>query len=122
MARVLLAEDDETLQAAYGLALTQAGYTVDMASDGGQALQLAAGNQPDLVLLDLLMPNHSGVEFLEKYDLKAHPDVKVVVFTNMVAPATVEKVKQLGAHQCLTKSDYTPAQILEIIETELKSA
>ena len=67
------------------------------------------------------MPNHSGVEFLEKYDLKAHPSVKVIVFSNMVAASTVEKVTALGASQCLTKSDYTPTQILEVIAGELGS-
>lgn len=116
MALVLLVEDDETLQSAYALALNKNGFEVQMASDGAKALELAAAHEPDVILLDLLMPHLDGVQFLEAFKPKElHPNVKVVVFTNLESDSTVQKASDLGAESYITKSAYTPKQMVELV-------
>ena len=81
MARVLIVEDNPALQKIYVTLLTKEGYDVEFANDGKRALELANANVPDLILLDMMMPNLDGVGFLRAFDLKnRHPGVKVVVF------------------------------------------
>jgi len=121
MTKVLLVEDDETLLSAYGLALKERGYDVTLAGDGQVALRLIQESTPDLIILDLLMPGLSGIDFLKAYNLPAHPGVKVIVFTNMVSPDTVEKARALGAVETLTKSSYTPDQIVAEVKSVLAS-
>jgi CheY-like chemotaxis protein len=117
MARILVVEDYENLQIIYKEALTGAGYEVDVTGDGLDALNIAAKaeHQPDLILLDLLLPHMGGLEFLHAYDLQKHPDVKVVVFSNLYSPNLLEEAKQLGVVHYLTKSDFTPQELVDFV-------
>lgn len=116
MARVLLVDDDPTIRAAYQIILKQAGYQLDVASDGKQALELATANQPDVVLLDLMMPNMNGLEFLQSYDLAKHPKVKVIVFSNSDVKEDEAKAMEMGAYKNYPKAQYSPKEVLSFIE------
>ena len=116
MTKVLIIEDDDTIANAYGLALQKDGYEVHMAPDGLKGLQMAENIHPDIIMLDLLMPNMGGLEFLKAFEADHHPNTKVLVFTNMLAPSTMSAAEQLGAIKYLTKSDYTPKEISELIK------
>jgi two-component system response regulator (stage 0 sporulation protein F) len=115
MARILVVEDYANLQLIYEEALTTAGYKVDVTGDGLDALDVAAKHQPDLILLDLLLPHMGGLEFLKAYDLAQHPAVKVVVFSNLYSPNLLEEAKQLGVVYYLTKADFTPEELVEFV-------
>lgn len=121
MTKVLVVEDDPILLSAYQTKLTREGIEVETAVDGEEALKKASANEPDLILLDLLMPKMSGIEFLRQYDVRSkHPDVKVVVFSNL---ATVDAPKQafaLGAVKFLPKATSTPNYIVKVIKEVLK--
>jgi len=81
--RILLAEDDRFLRRACATALSRRGFLVVVAEDGEQAVQLAAAERPDLILLDLLMPRMSGLQVLQH--LVADPalrNVPVMILTN----------------------------------------
>ena len=62
--RVLVVEDDPTLARALGINLRARGYQVDLTSGGAQALRAAAANHPDVVLLDLGLPDMDGVDVI----------------------------------------------------------
>jgi DNA-binding response OmpR family regulator len=119
MSKVLIVEDDESLMTAYGLALNQAGFEVALAKSGQEALDQANASTPDVILLDLLLPNMSGVDFLQAFDLSKHTSVRVIAFSNMVSPGTIEKTKQLGVSHYLVKSEYTPTRVIELINSLL---
>ncbi len=119
MARVLVVEDYANLQLIYKEALTGAGYEVDVTGDGLDALDIAAKREPDLILLDLLLPHMGGLEFLQAYDLKKHASVKVVVFSNLYSPNLLEEAKQLGVVHYLTKSDFTPQELVAFVTKTL---
>lgn len=122
MTKVLIAEDDQTLRSAYKTKLTLEGMEVEVAVDGEEALQKANEWNPDVILLDLMMPKMSGVDFLKAYDVKiAHPNVKVIVFTNLATSESVSEVMGLGASRYLPKASTTPNAIVEEIKDIIKN-
>ncbi len=122
MALILIVEDYPSLQKIYSIAAQEAGHEFLLAKDGTEALAQATARTPDLILLDLLMPEVNGMEFLKKYDLKKHPQTKVIVFTNMDNPTLRSEASGLGVELYLTKSQYTPKELMEIIAHTLETA
>lgn len=119
MSRVLIVEDYTSIQIIFRTALEHEGYEVTVASDGQEALKLANDQTPDLILLDLLMPNVGGLEFLQTYDLTKHPETKVIVFSNLASPELGQEAKKLGAVRYLTKSKLTPKELADVVKETL---
>jgi CheY-like chemotaxis protein len=114
---VLIVEDDAMLRSAYETVLTMDGYDTSTASDGQEALVIGRKLDPDVILLDMLMPNMNGLEFLEQFNVKSeHPKTKIIVFSNMSVPSDVKDAMRLGATKYITKSSFTPREIEDIIK------
>ena len=80
MARILVIDDEITLREFFKDYLEEAGYEVDVASDGDQGLQMFTAHPYDLVITDILMPNREGLETI--LELREHtPDVKIIAIT-----------------------------------------
>jgi len=120
MAKILIVEDELPLRMAYDTILKREGHTVERAKDGQEALEKVEKLNPDLILLDLLMPNVDGIEFLKKYDLKKHPKVKVVVFSNLSHSEQIQEAEALGAKKYVVKSSVTPSQLSNLIHEVLE--
>ncbi len=115
--KILIIEDDAILQGAYDTVLTMEGYETKTAPDGIEGLRVAEEMEPDVILLDMLMPNLNGLEFLRAYEPKVkHPNTKIIVFSNMSVPSDVKDAMQLGASKYLTKSSFTPKEMVGIIK------
>jgi CheY-like chemotaxis protein len=119
VANILIVEDDKDLNNAYSIILSSQDHVVESAFDGQEALDKLNKFQPDLILLDLLMPIMGGLEFLQHFDLKAHPDVKVLIFTNMENSPEVAESYKLGAHRCIIKSWTAPHNLSRVINEAL---
>ena len=120
MAKVLVVEDDLRLKLTYDILLNKEGHQVERALNGEEAIQKMASFNPDLVLLDLMMPKMTGIEFLEAINLKVdYPHTKVIVFSNMTMPDEMQKAYSLGASKYATKSSTSPKQLAELIEQTL---
>ncbi len=119
MALILIVEDYPSLQKIYSMAVQEAGHEFMLAKDGTEALKLATERTPDLILLDLLMPEVNGLEFLKEFDIKKHPQTKVIVFSNMDNMTLRTEATALGANLYLTKSEYTPKELMEIVNKTL---
>jgi two-component system, cell cycle response regulator DivK len=81
-ARILLVEDNETIRGAFAILLEDSGYEVLQAGSGSEALEIATREHPDLVLMDLGLPDLNGLEVTRR--IKAEPataDVVVVAIT-----------------------------------------
>lgn len=115
MPRILVVEDYDSLQDIYKTALMAAGYDVDVAADGLDALELTKKREPDLIVLDMLLPHMGGLEFLRAYDLSKHPKVKVVIFSNLYSPKLLEESRALGVKHYLTKSDMTLPEMIDAV-------
>ena len=105
-ARVLVVDDEKMVRWTLAQALGEAGYQVDEASDAAEALRIATGDLPDVVLLDYRLPDRTGVEVLR--DLrKLAPRLPVVMLT---AHASID-----GAVAAMKEGAATIAAIVEVI-------
>lgn len=122
MARILVVEDDPDLNNAYCVILKHDGHEVISAYDGKEALKKLEKSEPELVLLDLLMPIMGGLEFLQQSELaKLHKNTKVLIFTNMENSPEVAAAYQLGAHRCIIKSWTAPHNLAQIVTETLNN-
>jgi CheY-like chemotaxis protein len=120
MAKILIVEDDKDLNAAYKMILRKEGHTTEVAFNGEEALKKLQSFEPQLILLDLLMPVMGGLEFLKHYDLKSRSAVKVLIFTNMENSPEVTEAYTLGAHRCIIKSWTAPQNLSRVISEALQ--
>ena len=121
--RVLLVEDDKFLSLALTDKLTREGFTVIKAVNGDEALAKIKLERPDLVLLDLIMPQKTGFEVLA--DMKLEPsarNIPVIVLSNLGQEVDIKKAKDLGARDYLVKSDVEMKTVVEKIKAELAKA
>ena len=111
---ILLIEDDEGIAEVYRFRLALDGYLVTVAGDGEQGLQQAAAVSPDLIFLDLRLPNMSGIEVLRRLrEDPATSAIPVVIVTNYDEPDLRSQGLSLGALEFLVKADTIPAQLSE---------
>jgi DNA-binding NtrC family response regulator len=123
VARILIVEDDRDLNNAYSIILKNEGHEVVNAFDGKEALENIKSFEPDLILLDLLMPIMGGLEFLQHFDLVSkHPNTKVLIFTNMENSPEVNEAYKLGAHRCIIKSWTAPHNLSRVVKDTLHAA
>lgn len=104
--KILIAEDDKFLASAYKVKLTKAGFEVQIAVNGEEALEILEEFTPDVILLDLIMPVKDGFTTLS--ELKANDKYKsipVIVASNLGQQEDVEKAKKLGAEDYVVKSN-----------------
>jgi CheY-like chemotaxis protein len=104
MTKILLVEDSKFMRLATERALTRAGYEVSTSADGKDALQIAQTKQPDLILLDMLLPLMTGPDVLKA--LKKDPatkEIPVVVLTGL-SEKNAGKLREEGAFAFLEKS------------------
>lgn len=120
MANIIIVEDDMNLANIYREKLTAAGHAVTVVPDT-DAVKTVTGNKPDLILLDILMPNVGGLDILR--ELKADPVVSgipVLLLTNVAEDASIAKGLELGAYGYLLKSETTPDLILSRVNMTLE--
>lgn len=121
MAKILVVEDEQALNEAYRLILEKEGYTVETAFDGQQALDKAADFNPDLILLDLRMPNMNGLDFLKTHTgHKNKSKQKIIIFSNMDAQADVDEAYKHGANRYMLKSWASPKELTQLVKDTLK--
>lgn len=105
MKRVLIADDEPEIRNIFSTILEKQGYEVETAANGDEAVKIFKASQPDLVLLDIIMPEKDGVEALGIM-LKESGDVKIIAVSGggRIAPEDYLKMaKVLGAHKTLRK-------------------
>lgn len=116
--KVLLVEDDSFIASSILAALEQGGFDTVLAPNGEQALASLAERIPDIVLLDLILPQMSGFDILKhiKEDPKTR-QVPVVIFSNLGSPEDIEKGMSLGAKTYLVKAMLTPTEVVEKVKS-----
>lgn len=121
MARILIVEDDRDLNKAYCIILKHAGHEIVSAFDGKEALDKLKDFQPELVLLDLLMPIMGGLEFLQKWSSTKRRNVKILIFTNMENSPEITEAYKLGANRAIIKSWTAPHNLAKVVSDSLRA-
>jgi CheY-like chemotaxis protein len=112
--KVLIIDDEQAILKMYATPFEARGNEVITAVDGATGLQFAKNQQPDIILLDIIMPRVNGLDILK--DLKADNNTKnipVVLLTNLPEECSEEKAKELGAAGYLVKAQNEPSVVLE---------
>lgn len=121
MKKILIIEDEKVLFEMYREKFENAGYGVMTSKECEEGLELAKKEKPDLILLDILLPKKSGIDFLREWRKNpAISSITVVAFSNYDDPATKKEAYELGVQDYLIKTNFTPKQIVEKIGEYLK--
>ena len=118
---VLLVEDDSFLANIYKTKFEMEGYKVSVSENGELGLSDAKKKNPDIILLDILLPKMDGFVVLEK--LKASKDLKeipVILLTNLGQKDDVGKGLQMGADDYLIKAHFKPSEVVDKVKKVLK--
>src|SRR5438552_6206693 len=120
MKKILIIDDDQFTADIYRHKFQCEGYEAELTGDGNSAMGRLKGSPPDVVLLDLMLPEVNGVEvlkFIRAQEItRALP---VIVFTNSYAGGLVQAARAAGANKCLSKAMCTPAQLVDEVAGEL---
>jgi DNA-binding response OmpR family regulator len=121
MKSILLIEDDPFVVDIYTKKLAEAGFSVEVAQDKEETLKKISERKPDLLLLDIVLPNIEGWDLLKeiKEDLSLR-DIKVAILSNLGQKDDVERGLKLGAERYFIKAHYTPTQVVEEIKKILE--
>lgn len=119
MKTILFAEDDPLLIEIYTQKLKESGFSIEVAERGEDVLRRLKEKKFDLLLLDIVLPEFSGWEILEKIRAQEEfKDLKVIILSNLGQKSDVEKGLKMGAAKYLIKAHYTPSEVVkEIIDT-----
>lgn len=120
--RILIVEDDIPLLNGLTEAFENAGYEVIQAIDGVSGLSTAIKEHPDLIILDVIMPNMNGMDMLKK--LRSNPWGKkaiVILLSNDDDPAHIRETLKDNATDYLIKSDWKISDIIEKIKDTLRT-
>jgi DNA-binding response OmpR family regulator len=118
---MLLAEDDIQLVDMYNRKFELEGFEVQIAEDGEKALEILKSFEPDVILLDIMMPKITGLQVLE--ELKKKPefsDTIIIMLTNLADEKTAEQIYELGATDYIVKAEMTPLQVCERVKELIK--
>jgi DNA-binding response OmpR family regulator len=114
---ILIVEDEPFLVEMYKARFEQEGYKVDVAFNGTTVVESITKTKPDIVLLDIVMPEKDGYAVLR--ELKTRRDLRftpVLVFSNLAQEEEIDKGLKLGADKYFVKSEYTPSQLVSEVE------
>lgn len=118
MRKILCIEDELFIGELYSRALNKAGYEVTVIGDGNKALEAAQTDAYDIILLDLMIPNITGIEILRTLRDPAktpHLKAKIIISTNLEQREDVRADIEHQADGYLVKAEMTPFELVEFV-------
>lgn len=121
MKTILLAEDDPFITGIYANKFREAGFKVDVAKDGQMALSKIKNNYPDLLILDINLPEIDGRQLLKMIrEDKKTKNLKVIVISNFTKSDVNEDIDSFGVIKYFLKIETTPEEVLDTVKGILK--
>lgn len=118
--KIAIIEDDVAISQMYRIKFEAEGFQVETAENGKLGLALAESMQPDIILLDLMMPEMSGDEMLAKMRATEWgANIKVIILTNMGEQEVPDGVRALNVSAFILKADMTPRQVADLVKKQL---
>lgn len=120
MTKIAIIEDDQTISQMYRIKFQSEGFDVQMANNGRLGVALVQNFSPDIVLLDLQMPEMDGAEALA--EIRKHDwgkTVPVIILTNLGQEESPAVLKKLGVQTYIVKADLTPSQVVAKVKETL---
>ena len=122
MPKIAIVEDDAAISQMYRIKFEAEGYEVETAENGKVGLALVERMKPDIILLDLMMPEMTGEEMLRA--MRATDwgkDLRVIILTNMGESEAPAGIRDLNVQAFILKANMTPRQVAELVKEKLSS-
>lgn len=120
MTKIAIIEDDPVINQMYRIKFEATGFDVQVADNGKSGIELVQTFAPDLILLDLHMPEMSGDEALSR--IRSQPwgsHIPVIILTNTGVEESPSSLKSLNIHSYIVKAELTPSQVVEKVKAAL---
>lgn len=118
--KLLLIDDDPLIVRMYERIFEFAGIKAETSQVPAEGLAMATESKPDLILLDIMMPDMDGIELLQRLKADdATKDIPVIILTNLSDEKRAQQALKLGAISVLVKSDFSPKQVVEKVNATL---
>lgn len=114
--KLLIIDDDKNLQIIYRQLFLAAGHEVQTSNDGLSGISSAVDFQPDVILLDLMMPEMDGFEFISTLKNNTSMSPMIVVCSNLSQQSDIDQAYRAGADSYLKKSDFIGTTLVEAVE------
>lgn len=122
MTKIAIIEDDQVISQMYRMKFEADGFEVEAAENGKLGIELVKKMKPDIILLDMQMPEMNGDEALENIrKTDAGKDVIVMVLTNLGEEEAPKNLRALGIHSYIVKAELTPRQVVERVKEALSA-
>ena len=121
MKKIAIIEDDQAISQMYRMKFESEGYQVETAENGKIGLELVEKMKPDIILLDIMMPEMTGDEMLKK--LRDEPwgkNIKVLVLTNIGEQELPKSLSTMDVLGIIMKAELTPRQVSLRVKSELE--
>jgi DNA-binding response OmpR family regulator len=121
--KIAIIEDDQVISQMYRMKFEADGFDVQLARNGKSGIALVETYSPDIILLDLQMPEMNGVEALEiirKNDWGKN--IPVIILTNLGEEESPKHLRALGIHSYIVKANLTPRQVVQRVKEALNIA
>jgi DNA-binding response OmpR family regulator len=120
MTKIAIIEDDAVISQMYRMKFEADGFDVQLANNGKRGVAMVEAFQPDLILMDLQMPEMSGAEALAVIRKNAWgKDIPVIILTNLGQEESPKEIKDLGIHSYIVKAELTPRQVVGRVKEAL---
>lgn len=123
MTKIAIIEDDSVISQMYRMKFEADGFDVQLANNGKRGVALVENFLPDMILLDLQMPEMNGVDALEiirKEDWGKN--IPVIILTNLGEEESPKELRALGIHSYIVKANLTPRQVVQRVKEALNIA
>lgn len=123
MTKIAIIEDDPVISQMYRMKFETDGFDVQLADNGKKGVALVEHFSPDIILLDLQMPEMSGDEALT--EIRKQPwgqDIPVIILTNLGEEEAPKTIRGLGIHSYIVKAELTPRQVVQRVKDALGTA
>ncbi len=118
MKKILIVEDDYYIGDIYVRSFTHAGYSVDLATDGNQAIEKTKASTYDMILLDIMLPEQNGIEVLRilRSSDSSALYTPVYLITNLGQENIIKEAFKIGADGYILKAKLTPKEVVKEVE------
>jgi DNA-binding response OmpR family regulator len=118
--KIAIVEDDQVIAQMYRMKFESEGFEVQIAENGKLGVELSEQMKPDMILLDLKMPEMSGEEALKKIrESSWGKHIPVIILTNLGQEEAPKSLESLGVHSYIVKAELTPRQVTERVKMAL---
>lgn len=120
MTKIAIIEDDAVISQMYRMKFEAEGFDVQLADNGKRGIDLVESYKPDIILLDIQMPEMNGDEALKEIRTKqSSKTTPVIILTNLGSEEAPKTLHPLGIHSYIVKAELTPKQVVERVKKAL---